>query len=329
MSELAFSRTPDLIAAEINHIKEETRKHVLYNSIEIGRKLTEAKLLVNHGEWGSWLQQKVDYSKSTANNLMKIFEEYGSSQITLLGDNAKSQAIGDLSYTQAIALLGIHDVTEREEFIEHNNIDEMSTRELKKAIDELNKSKEEKEALEKELNEFKSKSNEEKEKSKEEKEKLKKAAEKSKKIAEELTLESNKLLEDLNKKDEETLEVRKELQECQSKIKELEEKPVEVITAVDEDKVKEIEKIEEEHRKEIELLKVQRDEVEGKLKDLENNNKKQNENVIKYRVHFDKLVTEFKDILEDVNNIKNADPGEAEKYANACKTLINKMLERL
>jgi hypothetical protein len=66
---------------------------VLYNSIEIGRKLTEAKSLLDHGEWGEWLENSVEYSKSTANNLMRIFDEYGSDQITLLGDNAKSRTL--------------------------------------------------------------------------------------------------------------------------------------------------------------------------------------------------------------------------------------------
>ena len=81
------NRTPEIIAAEINGIKEQTKKMVLYNSIEIGRKLTEAKLLMDHGEWGKWLENAVDYSKSTANNLMKIFQEYGAEQITLLDNN--------------------------------------------------------------------------------------------------------------------------------------------------------------------------------------------------------------------------------------------------
>jgi len=320
MSELSLNRTPDLIAAEINIIKEQTRKQVLYNSIEIGRKLTEAKLVIHHGEWGAWLQGKVDYSKSTANNLMKIFEEYGSDQITMLGDNAKSQALGNLSYTQAITLLGIPDQGEREEFIENNNVDEMSTRELKKTINELTKTKTEKEALEKEVKDLKSKS-------KADEEKLKEVAKQSEKISEELTEESNKLLESLNKKDKETLEARKELEEYKIKIKELEEKPIDVITTgVDEEKVKEIE---ETHKKEIQILMIQKEEMENKLKDLEKNSAKHNENVVKYKIHFDKLVAGFKDILEDISNIKSADTEEAEKYANACKTLINKMSERL
>lgn len=141
MSEI--TRTPGQIALEINTIKEQTRKLLIYNSIEIGRRLVEAKEIVDHGEWGKWLENEVSYSKSTANNLMKIFKEYGADQINLIGDNLKSQAFGDLSYSQAVVLLGIAP-EEREKFIEENNINEMSTRELKKVIDEKKK-------LEKEL----------------------------------------------------------------------------------------------------------------------------------------------------------------------------------
>lgn len=132
-----LKRTPDLIADEINDIKDKTRKLVLNNSIEIGRRLIEAKSLLEHGEWGEWLKKSVEYSQRTANNLMKIFEEYGSNQITFLSNNINSQALANLSYTQAVALLGIPSV-EREEFIKENDVEVMSTRELQKVIKERN-----------------------------------------------------------------------------------------------------------------------------------------------------------------------------------------------
>ncbi|UEC19651.1 DUF3102 domain-containing protein [Clostridium septicum] len=140
--ELSVKRTPGLIAAEINDIKFKTKKMVLYNSIEIGRKLVEAKELLPHGEWGNWLEKEVEYSKSTANNLMKIFKEYGAEQTTLLGDNTKIQAFGSLSYSQAVLLLGIP-LERREDFIKDNNVENLSTRELEKIIRELKQEKEE------------------------------------------------------------------------------------------------------------------------------------------------------------------------------------------
>ncbi|MEK4113248.1 DUF3102 domain-containing protein [Paenibacillus sp. FSL M7-1414] len=132
MSQLAI-RTIETIAIEINSIKDHTKQIVLHSSIEIGRRLTEAKEMMPHGEWMNWLADSVDYKQSTANNLMKIFKEYGSDQLTLFGDNADSQALGSLNYTQAVALLGIP-AEEREAFVQENDVDNMSTRELAEAV---------------------------------------------------------------------------------------------------------------------------------------------------------------------------------------------------
>nr|WP_242831106.1 DUF3102 domain-containing protein [Desulfosporosinus meridiei] len=50
---------------------------VLINAVEIGRHLTEAKALLEHGEWGQWLEESVSYSHSTATRLIQIFKEHG------------------------------------------------------------------------------------------------------------------------------------------------------------------------------------------------------------------------------------------------------------
>ena len=140
MSEITAIRTPEIIAAEINSIKNQTQKIMLQASIEIGRRLAEAKAAVGHGNWTKWLKQSVDYSDRTATNLMRIFAEYGNGQEKLFGQS-NQQAFATLNYTQAIALLGIHDEDERAEFIEKNDIDSMSTRELQEAIKERDQAK--------------------------------------------------------------------------------------------------------------------------------------------------------------------------------------------
>lgn len=122
----------DRIATEIKTIKIQAGIALLSASIEIGRRLLEAKQIVDHGEWEEWLEENVEYSTRTAQNLMKIYDEYGSSQVNILGD-AKTQALAFLTYTQAVALLGIP-TEKREEFIETNDIDSMSTRELQEAV---------------------------------------------------------------------------------------------------------------------------------------------------------------------------------------------------
>ena len=88
----------DRLVSEIRMITEQTKQVVLFNSIEIGRRLTEAKAMVKRGTWGTWLKERVDYSQRTANNFMKIYQEYGRNGLA-----EKSQALANLSYTQAFA----------------------------------------------------------------------------------------------------------------------------------------------------------------------------------------------------------------------------------
>lgn len=141
--ENAIVNNPQQQSLDNNRIEEITNKikwktaqaqrFALEYAIEIGGYLTEAKALLPHGEWGNWLKDKVNYSQSTAINFMKLYEEYGNRQESLFTSN--SQAVMNLPYTKALRLLAIPE-EEREQFVEENNVEEMSTRELEKAIKE-------------------------------------------------------------------------------------------------------------------------------------------------------------------------------------------------
>lgn len=128
MSEMITTsgRSINTITAEIITITAQTNQMVVMNAIEVGRRLVEAKALVPHGEWGEYLRQEVSFSKSTANNLMKIFREYGDKQIN-------SQALGNLPYTKMVRLLAVPE-EEREEFAIEHDVEHISTRELEQAI---------------------------------------------------------------------------------------------------------------------------------------------------------------------------------------------------
>lgn len=128
MTDITTTRDVSLIAQEINRIKEDTRKTMIRASIEIGRRLHEAKSMVPYGEWGRWLETNVDYSESTAQNLMRIADEYG---------RKESQALADISYTQAVALLRLP-AEEREQFVQEHDMETMSTREMIEEIKRLN-----------------------------------------------------------------------------------------------------------------------------------------------------------------------------------------------
>ncbi|MBQ8617692.1 MAG: DUF3102 domain-containing protein, partial [Clostridia bacterium] len=76
----------------------------------IGRALIEAKEQIPHGAWSAWLEERVNFSQSTADNYMRIAQQIGSGSPLL-----------DLPYTKILALLSVP-AEEREEFAKANNV---------------------------------------------------------------------------------------------------------------------------------------------------------------------------------------------------------------
>ena len=104
------------IEQEIITLKNQTAENIIL----MGQKFIEAKKLVPHGGWGRWLEDKVGFSQRTANQFMRIAQEYGSN----------SQAISNLEATKIYLLMELP-VEERENFICQNDLKNMSTREVK------------------------------------------------------------------------------------------------------------------------------------------------------------------------------------------------------
>lgn len=121
-------RTISAITAEINYYKAQTAQNI----IEIGKRLIEAKKQLPHGMWEQWLSKEVEFNRSTANNLMRIAEQF-----------SNVQPVGHLPYTKLLALLALPD-DEREEFVaqshtvgdEEKTVGEMTKRELEALIKE-------------------------------------------------------------------------------------------------------------------------------------------------------------------------------------------------
>ena len=128
-------RTIGMVTQEINQLTAQAQRLILGHAIEIGRRLTEAKQMLSHGEWGKWLKEEIHYSKSSANNMMRIFDAYGSTQMGLFGPEANSQTFGDLEYSKALALLSVP-AEEREQFAQEVDAEHISVRQLKAAIQE-------------------------------------------------------------------------------------------------------------------------------------------------------------------------------------------------
>lgn len=145
MSDLVPYRTLPVIAAEINLFRYQAEKAALHNAIEIGRRLKEAKDLLPHGEWGKWLKESVSYSQKTAAKLMRIYDAYGSNQPVALEDGAQAQELPKLSCTQALILLTVPEENRAQFLVDmDDDIEGLSTRELKKAIDDWKQAQQEK-----------------------------------------------------------------------------------------------------------------------------------------------------------------------------------------
>lgn len=131
-------RTIETITTEIKALQS----HTLACAIEIGRRLAEAKGLLDHGKWGSWLANEVDFSHRQANNLMQLFKEYGSPQSALFGAELNSQTYANISVSKALRLIAIPE-EEREDFARDKDVEHISTRELEELIKERDRLKNE------------------------------------------------------------------------------------------------------------------------------------------------------------------------------------------
>ena len=117
----------DLQVTEISKIETEIimlKNQTAQNIIEIGRRLIKAKEMLPHGEWGKWLEEKVEFTQQTANKFMRVANEMGNYASMLNSGSAK-----------LFALLSLPE-PDRETFIETQPIEGMTTRELQQAIKE-------------------------------------------------------------------------------------------------------------------------------------------------------------------------------------------------
>lgn len=129
------AREIGVITAEIRDLCRQAQTMALLYAVEIGRRLEEAKSALPYGKWGEWLKNEVEFSQSTANNFMRLFEEYGSAQISIFGASVDSQTFANLPYSKALQLLAVPK-EEREAFAESVGAADLSVSELKKAIAE-------------------------------------------------------------------------------------------------------------------------------------------------------------------------------------------------
>ncbi|OUN05522.1 hypothetical protein B5G43_12615 [Flavonifractor sp. An92] len=125
MAQPAEGRTIEAITGDILEAKRTGGEAIL----TIGRCLIEAKDLLPHGEWLPWLTERVEFSPRTAQNFMRLAREW-----------TNTQTLADLGASKALSLLALPP-EEREQFMEENNVIDMSARQLEAAIKERDEAK--------------------------------------------------------------------------------------------------------------------------------------------------------------------------------------------
>ena len=128
---LATVRDAGSLPVTWNNIEECTAEILRWKNtiglgvIRIGQALLWAKERLRHGEFDAWLRDKVEFSRSSATNFMRIAREV-----------EESSSLARLPYTKVLALLDVPKA-EREAFAEAHDAEHTSAAELKRLAKEL------------------------------------------------------------------------------------------------------------------------------------------------------------------------------------------------
>lgn len=320
MNEVMNNRGIEQITTEINVIKAQTQKIVLTNAIEIGRRLVEVKSMLPHGEWGKYLEEQVEYSQSTADNLMKLYREYGSDQASLFDSFANSQAFANLTYSKALALLALP-AEERETFVEENDVEAASTRDLQELIrqrtEELEAVKEKNalytEAVENAVSKLEAAQAEAEQ------------AQQEKKAAEE---KAEKLQQDLSKARDKEKAARAELKQ----LKENPNVPGDVMASIRKEAEEQAAKASKEElekklaaaQRQVEQAQRVAAETEEKLVAAQKAVKLASPEAAVFKVRFEQVQKDFTNLQVALMDVKEADPATGTQLEFAVKKLLEK-----
>lgn len=325
MNEIQTQRTPDIIGAEIRGLTQQAKTMTLWFGIEIGRRLTEAKEMLEHGQWLAYLKEQTEFSRSSAGRLMTLYKKYGAAQTSLFGAEANYPTLNNLSISNALRLLAVPE-DEREEFAAEHDVEHMSARELDELIKQRDEAEQRAARAEEQVQQAA--------------DGAAKADEQYQKAKQELHL----LREKLGNAEAQKAAAEKELSE-------LRDRPVEVAVEVDEKAVEEAvtaarAKNDAEWAEKMAKVKNELSEAGLKAEKLKAKIKKAEEKAAASAAELEKLkksqtlsdpnTAVFKQIFEQVQEdfnklhgsllkVKASDPDTAEKLAAAVRVLVDKM----
>lgn len=125
MTEISMN-TPQQGLTMLDDLAQEAQfyaQRAVTSLFQLGRVFTEAKKLVRHGEWASWVQENAGCSERTAQQFMQAYARFG--------ENAAAARIADRS--KLFKMLSLPAGTE-EAFLEEHDVAAMSSREVDAAV---------------------------------------------------------------------------------------------------------------------------------------------------------------------------------------------------
>lgn len=325
MNDIQTQRTPDIIGAEIRGLTQQAKTMTLWFGIEIGRRLTEAKEMLEHGQWLAYLKEQTEFSQPSASRLMRLYDEYGAKQTSLFGAELNYSTLNNLSISNALRLLAVPE-DEREEFAAEHDVEHMSARELDELIKQRDEAEKRAAKAEEQVQQAA--------------DGAAKADEQYQKAKQELHLLREKL---------ENAEAQKSAAE--KELSELRERPVEVAVEVDEKAVEEavtaarakndaewaekMAKVKNELSEaglKAEKLKAKikkaEEKAEEKAAELERLKKSQtlnDPNTAVFKQIFEQVQEDFNKLHGSLLKVRASDPDTAQKLTAAVRALVDKM----
>lgn len=96
-------------------------QQIALSGIQLGRVLCEAKKLVAHGAWTSWLEENAPIGERAAQNLMAVWRRFGNG------------AYSEIETSKLVRLLALP-TGEEDAFFEKNDVNGMTAREVTRAV---------------------------------------------------------------------------------------------------------------------------------------------------------------------------------------------------
>ncbi len=336
MNDIQTLRTPDIIGAEIRGLTQQAKTMTLWFGVEIGRRLTEAKALLEHGQWLPYLKEQTEFSQSSASRLMRLYDEYGANQTCLFGAELNQSTLTNLSISNALRLLAVPE-DEREDFAKEHDVEHMSARELDELIKQRDAAEARAAKAENELMQA------------DEAAALRAAAVNDKLAAAEAAAKEAEL--ELERLRNELSAAKAKRKEAEAELEDIKSRPVEVAVEVDEKAVEEAvtaarakndaewaeklskannalsdaelkaEKLKAKIRKAEEQAAASAAELE-KLKKAQTLN---DPNTAVFKQIFEQVQEDFNKLHGSLLKVKASDPATADKLTQAVDALINKM----